>query len=363
MQIASAPNASGGLFHSMALGGILLMLNIPAAAAQPTPFLYIETIQAVPGGPLQMDFRDEGTGATGYVVEYSGVLGDQVAWTVDSGAVITSLGGGEYRIEVADPVEPNGFYRVVALTSSGPVVAQFAGTGLQVTEGGTAEALVRFSSPFTGLLTYRVEGPARGYSGPLSGSVVVNNSLTAAISFQIADNLSADELSFLTLIIDAGSSLRAGADSQALITIRDNDAVWDGGFVSEGLDFSFRYRRTSSGASEQAALISNGDGVIPAGEYPAQLSTPSQPFPASVPISLPSDASALGIATTMLLILEAEPAGGGVVVSDDEVQGTATLITTYPDRPHLSSSRPGRFILRRPPPAPSTVEVELVNNP
>jgi hypothetical protein len=363
MQNASMPGASGKLLLSIPLAGLVLLLMMFTAAAQPAPLLYVETIQMVPGGPLQMTFRDEGTGATNYVAEFAGALGSGEGWTMDPGAVITSLGGGEYRVDVADPLEPNGFYRVVALTPSGPIVAQFANTSLQVNEGETVEAVIQFSAPFTGTLNYRVEGPASGYVGPLSGSVTVNNATTAKIVLQIGDNLTADELSFLSLIIDAGGALLVGPDSQALITIHDNDAVWDGGFVGDGLEFAFKYRRTLNGGVRQAALISDGTGLIPAGEYPAQLGAPGQPFPAIVVISLPASASALGLASTLSLLLDVQPGVGDDLLTEDEVQGTATVTSGYAGKEHLNSTRSGRFILQRPPPAPSTSEVELVNNP
>jgi hypothetical protein len=363
MQNASMPGASGKLLLSIPLAGLALLLMMFTVAAQPAPLLYVETIQAVPGGPFQMTFRDEGTGATNYVAEFSGALGSGEVWTMDPGAIITSVGGGEYRVDVAEPLEPDGFYRVVALTPTGPIVAQFANTSLQITEGGTVEAVIQFNSPFTGTLNYRVEGPASGYVGPLSGSVTVNNATTAKIALQIGDNLTVDELSFLSLIIDAGGALRAGPDSQALITIRDNDALWDGGFVGDGLEFAFKYRRTRSGGTEQAAVISDGTGLIPAGEYPAQVGAPGQPFPATVVISLPGTASALNLASTLSLLLEAQPGVGDDVLTEDEVLGAATVTSSYAGNAHLNSTRTGRFILQRPPSAPSTSEVELVNNP
>ena len=361
MQNVSMPRASGKLLLPIPVAGLALLLMMFTAAAQPAPLLYVETIQAVPGGPLQMTFRDEGTGATNYVAEFAGALGSGEVWTLDPGAIITSMGGGEYRVDVAEPLEPNGFYRVVALTPTGPIVAQFANTSLQVTEGGTVEAVIQFSAPFTGTVNYRVEGPASGYVGPLSGSVTVNNATTAKIALQIGDNLTVDELSFLSLIIDAGGALRVGPDSQALVTIRDNDALWDGGFVGDGLEFAFKYRRTRSGGTEQAAVISDGTGLIPAGEYPAQVGAPGQPFPATVVISLPGTASALNLASTLSLILEVQPGVGDDVLTEDEVQGAATVTSSYAGKAHLNSTRTGRFILQRPPPAPSTAEVELLN--
>jgi hypothetical protein len=63
------------------------------------------------------------------------------------------------------------------------------------------------------------------------------------------------------------------------------------------------------------------------------------------------------------MLLEVEPGVGEDVLTDDEVQGSATLTTTYAGKPHLNTTRTGRFILQRPPPPPSTSEVELANNP
>ncbi|MCD8534782.1 MAG: hypothetical protein LR011_08340 [Verrucomicrobia bacterium] len=364
MQNSHSPVVSWKFLFSMSFSGIILLWMMHTAMAQSSTQLYVETIQVAPGGgPLQMTFRDQGTGATEYMVEFSEALGKSEVWAAEQSAVIKPLGAGAYRIDIAEPREPNIFYRVVALTSAGPVVAEFANTRLQVTEGGTVEAVIQFSSPYTGPLSYRIEGPANGYAGPLSGTIMVNNSTTAAIALQIGDNPTTDELSFLSLIIQVGGRIQGGTDTQALITIGDNDAVWDGGFVSDGLEFIFKYRRSRNGSGELAALVSNGDGLIPAGEYPAQRLSPDQSFPATMRITLPSTASALELATTISLVLDSQPGNGGDVLTDDEVQGTALLTITYDGREHLNSTRFGRFILKRPPPVPSSSQTELIASP
>ena len=352
---------SGISFASLLVGGVILSTS-PAPAQLPVSTDLVADLVETPAGPqFSIVFSDGGTGATDYLLERTPQVGDGAAWTVDNAAVVTPLGGGNFRATTQRPLT-FGAYRIVAYNAGDALTAQFASPTVELEEGaGSYDLLVTFSRPFTGTLNYSVEGPAGGSVGPLSGSVTVNNATTAKITLQIGDNLTVDELAFLSLIINAGGGLGAGPNSQALITIRDNDAVWNGGFVGDGLEFAFKYRRTRNGGVQQAALISDGNGLIPAGEYPAQLSPPGQPFPAAVVISLPGTASALNLASTVSLLLEVQPGVGDDVLAEDEVQGTATLTSSYAGKAHLNSTRTGRFILQRPPPAPSTAEVELLN--
>jgi len=344
---------------------VALLVSPPLAPAQlPTsPDLATVLIETPPGPQFSIVFSDGGTGATDYILERTPEVGANAAWTVDSAAVINALGGGNFRATTQRPLT-FGAYRIVAFNAAAAQTAQFAAPTVELEEGaGAYNLFVTFTRPFTGTLNYTVEGPAGSPVGPLSGSVTVNNATTAKITLQIGDNLTLDELSFLSLIIQAGGGLGAGPQSQALITVRDNDAVWDGGFVGDGLEFSFKYRRASSGATHQAALVSDGTGLIPAGEYPVQPGPTGQPFPATINLSLPATASALNLASTLSLLLEVQPGVGDDVLTDSEVQGAATLTSSYTGKPHLNATRTGRFILQRPPPAPSTAEVELANNP
>lgn len=346
-------------------GVITVVATADRAVAQlPVTTNLTATAVETPAGPqFSIVFSDAGTGATDYLLERTPEVGAGAVWTVDDSAVITGLGGGNFRATTQRPLT-FGAYRVVAYNAGGALTAQFASPTVELEEGeGAYNLFVTFSRAFTGTLNYTVEGPAGGSVGPLAGSVTVNNATTAKIVLQLGDNLTVDELSFLSLIINPGGGLGAGPNSQALITIRDNDALWDGGFVGDGLEFAFKYRRTRSGGIQQAALISDGNGLIPAGDYPAQLGASGQPFPATINLGLPASASALSLASTLSLVFEVQPGVGDDLLTEDEVQGSATLTSTYAGKAHLNSTRSGRFILQRPPPAPSTSEVELVNNP
>lgn len=344
--------------------GALLVGSILVPAQLPTsPDLATVGVETPPGPQFSIVFSDDGTGATDYILERTPEVGGNAVWTVDNAAVITALGGGNFRATTQRPLT-FGAYRIVAFNAAAAQTAQFAAPTVELEEGaGAYNLFVTFSRPFTGTLNYTVEGSANGPVGPLSGSVTVNNATTAKITLQLGDNLTVDELAFLSLIIQAGGGLGAGPNSQALITVRDNDALWDGGFVGGGLEFSFKYRRASSGTTRQASLVSDGTGLIPAGEYSAQLGSGGQPFPATINVNLPAAASALNLASALSLLLEVQPGVGDDVLTDNEVQGSATLTSSYAGKPHLNSTRTGRFILQRPPPAPSTAEVELANNP
>lgn len=346
----------------LAVGAILA--PSPAHGQLPvSPDLVVTAVEAPADSQFVIVFSDGGSGATDYLVEHTPDLGEGTEWTVDNAAVITPLGGGNFRA-TTQRQGAFGAYRIVAYRAGEPLTAQFVSPTVELEEGaGTYHMLVTFSRPFTGTLHYSVAGPASGAVGPLSGSVTVNNATTGRIALQLGDNLTVDELSFLSLIITAGDGLGTGPNSQALIMIRDNDALWDGGFIGDGLEFAFKYRRSRSGGTEQAALVSDGTGLLPAGEYPAHTGAPGQPFPATVVISLPTSASALGLPSTLSLIFEVRPGVGDDLLTEAEARGTATLTSSYPGKAHLNSARTGRFILQCPPPPPSTAEVELMNNP
>ncbi len=85
----------------------------PAAIAQTSPLLSLQTIQVTTGGPVQFTFVDQGTAATGYLAQFSATVGVDANWQMSSNAVLTALGGGSYRVDIPSSQAPTGFYRVV----------------------------------------------------------------------------------------------------------------------------------------------------------------------------------------------------------------------------------------------------------
>ena len=327
--------------------------------------LRVESIQMVPGGPLEFTFRDGGTGATAYRVEYSPDLGVSIPWAHDTSAVITDLGHGAYRVAIPGPAGAKGFYRVVGFGPSGDVVVEFSTTAFQITEGATAFPVISFSAPFTGTLRYSISGTATPDDyGPLTGEVQVFNNLSAMIPITISDNETIDPLRVLILTLESDDGARPGLRSRMVITIMDRDSRWEGTFFSEkgnaSLPFSMEIIRT--GETTQGRLVGGPSHFIPEGPFHGTINAhTASEFSASFEgIALPGDSTLLGLPAVLALSLEAE---GDQEIDEHFIQGLATLETAYPGHPHLNTTDTGAFLMQLVPPPPSEHEVELTPAP
>ncbi len=210
------------------------VLLAPPVLAQPDPGFRIETIQMVPEGAIEFTFRDAGTGAVSYFVQFSPDLGGEIGWTPVATAAITPIGDGAFQVVIPDPTLPRGFYRVVGVTSDGEeIIMNFAtATTLEVEEGETAFATVTFSAPFTGTLRYTLSGTATSDDfEELSGEVFVSNGTQAVIPVTVKENASIDPVRNLILTIQSGGGATPGLVSQFEILVKDADARWEGGVL------------------------------------------------------------------------------------------------------------------------------------
>ena len=332
------------------------------ALAQSTSLLRIHTIQVAPGAPTQFVFADEGTGATNYTVEFSSAVGAGSSWSNIASAVITSLGGGNFRVVAPESPTQSGFYRVRG--NGGAVIADFVTTAFQVTEGGTVAPTITFNAAFFGTIRYTVGGTAGpGDFTPLSGEVVVNGT-TAVIPITLVDNFSISELRNLTLRLEAGPGYRLGTSSQTTITIDENDADWQGSFVTGKASLGFVLKIRQSGLQDQATLRSDGFGFFPTNEIPASLTFSENNFHATVAnIPMPANATLLNSAMSLIFDLNAPNGQTNQSVSPTLIQGQGTLITTIPGREYLNNTNRGTFVLLKSPVKPSTNEVQLVAQP
>jgi hypothetical protein len=329
--------------------------------AQGTPLLQITTIQVAPGNPVRFDFADTGTGATNYVVEFSPVVGG--AWSNITAAVITPLGGGAYRVSAPDPFTGNGFFRVRGVGGPG-IVASFASTAFQVTEGGMVSPTLTFSAPLFGLVRYTVSGTAAsGDYVSLSGEVFVNGT-TATIPVSLLDNKNIGQLRYLTLSLQAGAGYRVGASSQTTITIDENDAEWQGRFTTDAASIGFVLRIQESNGVKMASLKSEGFGLFPTNEITAALLSTANEFAATVnDIPTPAGATLLNEPMSLSLFLSAMNGLTNQSVTAAQVQGVGTLISAVPAKPFLNTTNFGTFLLLKPPVKPSTNQVELADAP
>ena len=336
---------------------------MPAVAQLPvSDLLQFSQINIEPGQQIRLRFSDAGTGVTDFALETTPELGDNAQWTVNTAAVFTPLGGGLYHV-VAPAMESLGAFRIVGYQSGQPLTANFSSPSISLDEGtGTTSLLLLFSAPFTGTLTYTVSGTASSADfQPLSGSVSVNNATSARIPIVLTDNTTIGRLKTLLLTINSAPGYGLGGTSQSMISIEDNDAVWSGSLQGTHSEVGIQLEVQRNGASYTGKLLSNGSGLFPAGEYPAQITWTDTSFQATA-TSIPIDAGSTLFNTPVDLSVQLSATAGQPEqsVSARQIQGVSTLSTSVPGAPHLNTSSTGSFLLVRPPVRPSTNEVDLV---
>ena len=86
------------------------------------------------------------------------------------------------------------------------------------------------------LLFYFVSNPGEVHVRINNSEKTVNNATTAKIPVALTDDSIINELRFLTLDIENANGLVGGANSQVLINVLDNDAVWNGTILIDDLD-------------------------------------------------------------------------------------------------------------------------------
>jgi hypothetical protein len=331
----------------------------------PAQGLQITSIQTAPGTPAQFQFQDAGSGATNYLVEFSSNIGVNGVWSNVTSAVVQSLGGGNFLVQVPDQQTGLGFFRVRGYGgAAGFISASFNSTALQVTEGGVVSPTITFSAPYHGIVRYTISGTAAaGDIVQLTGEIFVNGT-TATIPVTALDNQSIGTLRYLTLTLQAGPGLQLGAGSATTITIDENDADWQGTFVTSGASVAFVLRIQEQNGVKNASLSGNGTGLFPTNELPASLLFSASQFAASVGgVPLDADATLLDEPITLSLFLSAQNGITDQSVSATKVEGTGSLISVVPNKPFLNTTNFGTFILLKSPAKPSTNQVELVTAP
>jgi len=353
--------------HDARLSSCLLatLLLATALSAQTSQLLRLESIAAGMSEPVQFTFVDQGSGATNYLVEVSASVGLDASWSVDNQALIFGLGGNEYRVETSSTESFGAYYRIVGLGGTGgPIVVEFATTAFEILEGGALNPVLRLSAPFQGMVRYTVSGTAAsGDYVALSGEVLVDG-VSAEIAVVTRENEQIGELRNLTLSLAAGAGYQVGRSAQTTIDIKENDAEWQGQLEAGQVEMGFVLSIIEGTSGRSGALVSNGLGLVPAGVYPAQIATTQTSFSTSVTgIPLDAEASLVGEPMALSLELQAQSGVEGQLVAASRIEGSYTLSTMVPSRPHLSRSRTGRFVLLKPPGKPSTQELELVDIP
>lgn len=331
----------------------------------PAQGLQITSIQTAPGAPVQFQFQDAGSGATNYLVEFAPTIGVNSVWSNVTSAVVQSLGGGNFVVQVPDQQSGIGFFRVRGYGgAAGLISASFNSTALQVTEGGVVSPTITFSAPYHGIVRYTISGTAAaGDIVQLTGEIFVNGT-SATIPVTALDNQSIGNLRYLTLTLQAGPGLQLGAGSATTITIDENDADWQGTFVTGGASVAFVLQIQEANGARTASLKGTGPGLFPTTEVPAALLFSTSQFAASVEdMPVAASATLLNEPMNLSLFLSAQNGIADQIVSATQVRGTGSLITTVPGRPILTRTNFGTFVLLKPPVKPSTNQVDLVTAP
>jgi hypothetical protein len=309
---------------------------------------------------------DEGTGASSYVIESSAEAGPGASWVVESNAVVQALGSGEFEVSVDSSAAPTRFYRVSGEGGQGPIVIGFESFVFQVEEGSQAQPLILLSAPFWGVLHYSVAGTVEGGDyEELSGRVQVDGVTAVSISVRFTDNTVLSSLRQMRLTLEAGTGYSVGGGSAvATLTLEDNDARWQGSWLTEDAVLGFELRLTEADERKEAVLESDGAGLFAAGQYTVALESTADEFDAFTgPIPLDPGDNLLGLAGWQTLRLTALDGQPEQTVDPGEIRGLASLVTHYSNAPHLGTTNTGTFVLLKPPAAPQTNEVEYVPIP
>jgi len=335
-----------------------------AEAAQTSGLLRLREVQVGHSGPAQFNFSDYGTGATNYVVEFSSGL-ETNNWQVLSNAVITPQGDGDYSVQINSGTGARGFYRVSGLGgANGGLVITFTTPAFQVVEGDTVNTTLVLSQPFQGWIYYTVSGTAgAGDYQLLSGSNYVNGT-TVTIPVSLTDNNQAGQVKCLTLRLNAGPGFALGRNAATTVTIGENDANWQGTFITSDATVGFTLLIDELNGAYEATLKGNGTGFFPASDYPVTINLTADSFSATVPgVPLAATASLLNTPASLTLFLNAMNGVTNQFVNDTQIQGTGGLIAQYAGQPQLNTTNLGTFLLLKPPVSPSTNEVQLTIAP
>jgi hypothetical protein len=248
-------------------------------------------------------------------------------------------------------------------------------------EGDTAMVELILGRPWEGSIDFRVSGTADDLDHGLNCTPDGEDLLCSAqvsgsppqIQVPITDDVSIEEVEWVELRLEPGEGYEVGALGQHVISVEDNDAVWEGLFSSTGEELGFSVEILRQGSFVSGKLLTEGGGVIPAGAK--SLSEPervfhlafdpgSKNFSATLPaVPLPAEDTLLGAEGSMWLYLQASEATG--TVDEDRVEGrmdlgsSSRLQLQFDGQTHLDCNSPGSFVLQRRPATPSSAEVPL----
>ena len=324
----------------------------------PTSLLYLTNARMVAAEAWQFRIFDFGTASTNYAVEYRPGLSPTNTWTPATN--VTNLGNRLYQVNTGPPQGDTGFYRVKGLRW---LTAGLDSPGFTVNEGAASGMVIIFNGLYTGTVSYTWGGT----QGTNTGTVQVNGT-TALIPIPpafVSDNTGIDALRYLTLRLDGGAGFALAGNTEASVTIEENDAEWQGVLQTTGGALGFVLRIEQANSEFQGQIQSDGYGFFPTKAL-AELRITASSFSAvATNVSLPALAGSPLFSVAHRLDLRLDAANGQTdqSVGPTQIQGRATLVSVVPGRPYLDTAAYGTFLLLKPPVRPSTNEVPLYSAP
>ena len=194
----------------------------------------------------------------------------------------------------------------------------------------------------------------------------------AELPIELLDDLEIEELEWLSLRLESehqgvGYELRDGFAHT--VQIADNDAVWDGSFVSENEQIAFSMEILRQAGAVEASLRAHTGGLLAEVDpvaAPVTIQFTDVLFNAQTSaIPIPGSRTPSGSAMEIELSLHATPSTGLVsdtqVIGDTDMGSTTTLVLRTPGHPHLERTLAGSFALTRRAPRPNTTPPPLVS--
>jgi hypothetical protein len=345
--------------HTFAMSIALVLVPLLSGAQ-----IIITDMESVSNHTLRLWFHAESMASTNYSVEFSPDLSPSNGWEHVGASAVINIGNNNYEIAMESATNRAGFYRIL---SPEELRAWFEDAEINLDEGNQTIVLtIRFNGHYRGTLTYTVEGTGIDSIDGLTGTVEVDGT-SATITITLHDNATIDQLRYVSISLQGTSELSLGSPSAATVNILENDAVWQGILETETGTLGFQLQLVDNGATLLGEFGSGGFGFFPSNPLPAQVSLSDQAFAANITnITISADTTLLNTPMELELALFADEnlVGGGIqTVDDDYIEGQGTLIIAIPFMPYLNATNQGTFVLQKPPVAPSTNEVELVDIP
>lgn len=235
-------------------------------------------------------------------------------------------------------------------------VADFAHPTTAATERDEKIALkVEFSHPFSGRLTYIVDGtaePGADFRYAEAGIEVERPVREVDIVIDLRDDELVEDAETIRVTLRPGEGFRLGSVQEHTVSIKDNDANWRVVQDVDGMRFDYGMRIVGNGGRTAATVTSDGGNGLPAGTYPVELIAEDNSFKATIgPIPIAADQTLLGAKLARTFTLHADLSVMGHEI-DYERQLIGSVVETWTadkSASHLTRGKPisGTFLMSR----------------